>query len=268
MASRTNTQLLSLRGRAALVTGGAMGIGAAIAARLAAAGASVMIADINTDAAGAAARKIAAETAAQVEIVRADLARASDVRTMVEATLSAFGRLDILVNNAGVFPFASALEMTEAQWDHVLDVNLKGAFFAAQYAAKRMFATGDGGRIVNIASIDALHPTGHLAHYDSSKGGMLMMTKALALELGPHGITVNAIAPGGINTPGTAAAAPAAEQTPGVEEMSTAAFLARIPLRRMGEPDDIARVALFLASDASAYMTGAVLVVDGGYLLS
>lgn len=268
MATLINTQLLTLSGKAALVTGGAMGIGEAIAARLAAAGASVMIADIDADAAGTTARKIAAEIGGRVEATRADLARVNDVRAMVDATVAVFGRLDILVNNAGVFPFTDALGMTEAQWDHVLDVNLKGAFFAAQCAARCMITAGDGGRIINIASIDALHPTGHLAHYDSSKGGMLMMTRALALELGPQGIAVNAIAPGGINTPGAAAAAPAAEQTPGVEEMSTAAFLARIPLRRMGEPDDIARVALFLAGDASAYMTGAVLVVDGGYLLS
>jgi NAD(P)-dependent dehydrogenase (short-subunit alcohol dehydrogenase family) len=181
--------------------------------------------------------------------------------------------VDILVNNAGVFPFAPVLEVTEALWDRVLNVNLRGAFFCAQAAARQMAQAGRGGRIINIASIDALHPTGALTHYDTSKGGMVMMTKSLAKELGPYGITVNAIAPGSIATPGAAAAtasasaASTANLDDGGEDLM-AAFLARIPLGRVGQPDDIATAALFLASDAASYITGSLLVVDGGYLLS
>jgi NAD(P)-dependent dehydrogenase (short-subunit alcohol dehydrogenase family) len=183
--------------------------------------------------------------------------------------MDAYGRVDILVNNAGIFPFAPALELTERMWDRVLEVNLKGTFFCAQAAAQQMVTAGKGGRIVNIASIDALHPTGALVHYDASKGGVAMMTKSLAKEFGPYGITVNAIAPGSIATPGASSATVATVATQGanVEEM-TAAFLARIPLGRTGQPDDIATATLFLASDAASYVTGSLLVVDGGYLLS
>ncbi len=256
-------RLFDLTGKAALVTGAAMGIGEAIASRLAEAGAAVMIADVNMEAAQATAARLAA-LGRKVSATRADVSQVTDARAMVAKTVETFGRLDILVNNAGVYPFSPALEMTEEQWDRVLDINLKGSFFVAQAAASHMVEAGRGGRIVNIASIDALHPTGFLTHYDSSKGGVVMMTKALAKELGPRGVTVNAIAPGGISTPGAAAGGSADQASAD----ATAAFMARIPLGRVGDPDDIARVALFLASDASAYMTGSLVVVDGGYLLS
>jgi 2-deoxy-D-gluconate 3-dehydrogenase len=194
------------------------------------------------------------------------------VQRMVQQTADTFGQVDILVNNAGIFPFAPALEITKELWDRVLGVNLKGAFFCAQAAARQMAQAGRGGRIINIASIDALHPTGALTHYDASKGGVVMMTKALAKEFGPHGITVNAIAPGSITTPGAAAAtgasSPESTGASGGGEDLMAAFLARIPLGRMGQPDDIAIAVLFLASDAASYITGSLLVVDGGYLLS
>jgi len=211
-----------------------------------------------------AARKTAArigETGARAVAFRADMSQVGDIRAMVAAAVERFGRLDVLVNNAGIFPFTPALEMTEEQWDRVLDVNLKGAFFAAQAAARAMPA---GGRIVNIASIDGLHPTGYLAHYDASKGGLVMLTRSLALELGSRGIAVNAIAPGSINTPGAATTAALS----GNSAIAMEGFLKRIPLGRAGEPDDIARVALFLASGAADYITGELIVVDGGYLLS
>ena len=148
--------------------------------------------------------------------------------------------------------------MTEALWDKVLDINLKGLFFYTQAAAGEMVKESHGGKIINIASIDGLHPTGNLVHYDASKGGVVMVTKALALEFGPRNITVNAIAPGAIRTPGAGGSA--------VPEEVLQSFAARIPMRRMGMPDDIAKVVLFLASSASDYMTGSVVVVDGGFL--
>src|SRR5690349_11559655 len=231
-------QLFDLHGKAAIVTGGAMGIGAAITTRLAEAGAAVLIADVNEEEARRTAARIG-ETGSQVVAFRADMSQVGDIRAMVAAAVERFGRLDVLVNNAGIFPFTPALEMSEEQWDRVLDVNLKGAFFAAQAAAKALTA---GGRIGNIASIDALHPT-----------------RSLALEFGPRGIAVNAIAPGSIKTPGAAATTAALS---GSAAISMESFVKRIPLGRMGEPDDIANVALFLASGAADYITGELVVVD------
>ena len=256
------SQLFDLSGQGAIVTGGALGIGQAIAFRLAEAGAAVLIADINAEAAEATAQRIR-DRGGHAMARRTDVSQVAEAQAAVDAAAQAFGRLDILVNDAGIFPFAPALQLSEQQWDRVLDLNLKGAFFFAQAAARHMQAAGHGGRIVNVASIDAWHPTGYLAHYDASKGGLLMLTRALALEWGPHGILVNAIAPGSISTPGAAAQPPE-----GIEDMDSSAFLKRVPLGRIGVPDDVATVALFLVSRAAAYMTGSVVVVDGGYLLS
>lgn len=257
-------EMFDLTGRTAIVTGGAMGIGAAIAARLAEAGASVVIADIN--------HEVAEETVARIKrqggvaiAMRADASYVEDAQDVVREAARIFGHVDILVNDAGIFPFSPALELTEAQWDHVLDINLKGTFFYAQAAAKQMIAQKTPGVIVNIASVDGLHPTGFLAHYDASKGGVVMLTKSLAKELGAYHIRVNAIAPGGVDTPGTEHAAPpqtTAGATGAVEDI-----MARIPLGRMGQPDEIALAALYLASPASSYMTGSLVVVDGGFLL-
>jgi 2-deoxy-D-gluconate 3-dehydrogenase len=268
MPTQSITQLFDLKGKAAIVTGGAMGIGQGIALRLAEAGAAVMIADVNLDAANKVVDQIKSN-GGKAGAIYADAASASDAQKVAQATVNAFGRLDILVNNAGIYPFSPALESSEELWNKVLGINLKGVFFYCQAAAKQMVQEGHGGKIVNIASIDALHPTGNLTHYDASKGGVVMLTKALALEFGPHKINVNAIAPGGIQTPGaqaqTMASLKAGEQ-PSEDFMK--AFMARIPLGRMGEPDDIAKVALFLASAAADYMTGDLVVADGGFLVS
>ena len=253
------SQLFDLTGKVAIVTGGAMGIGQGIAYRLAEAGAAVMITDVNLEAAEATVNQIRSK-GGKAEAMKADASSVADAKRAVQETVRAFGRLDILVNNAGIYPFAPALELAEALWDRVLDINLKGLFFYTQAAAQEMMNEGHAGKIINLASIDALHPTGNLVHYDSSKGGVVMATKALALEFGPRNITVNAIAPGGIQTPGTGI-----QSTAGFDEMIQA-FTAKIPMRRMGIPDDIAKVVLFLASGASDYMTGSLLVVDGGYL--
>jgi 2-deoxy-D-gluconate 3-dehydrogenase len=268
IASRPLTQLLSLRGRSAIVTGGAMGIGFGIASRLSEAGAAVTIVDVNGEAAEQAASRLQALDR-RVQAVTADVRSAADVQRAVDAAVAEFGGLDVLVNNAGIFPFQPVQQMAEADWDRVIDVNLKGTFLCAQAAARQMRAQGRPGVILNVASIDALHPSSvGLAHYDASKGGMLMFTKNLALELAPLGIRVLAVAPGGITTEG-AQAQTMQLQSSGVDlEQMMQQFLGRIPLRRMGDPDDIARVALFLVSDAAAYMTGTMVVVDGGVLLA
>lgn len=250
-------QLFDLTGKVAIVTGGAMGIGQGIAFRLAEAGAAVMIADVKLEAAEDTASQIRVE-GGKAKAIKADASSVADAKRTVQETVRAFGRLDILVNNAGVYPFAPALEVTEALWDKVVDINLKGLFFYTQAAAQEMVNEDHAGKIINIASIDALHPTGNLVHYDASKGGVVMVTKALALEFGPRNISVNAIAPGGIQTPGAS--------SPSTSDEMIQAFAARIPMRRMGVPDDIAKVVLFLASSASDYMTGSVVVVDGGFL--
>jgi 2-dehydro-3-deoxy-D-gluconate 5-dehydrogenase len=250
-------QLFDLAGKVAIVTGGAMGIGQGIAFRLAEAGAAVMIVDVNLEAAEDTVSKIRVE-GGKAKAIKADASSVADAKRTVQETVRAFGRLDILVNNAGVYPFAPALEVTEALWDKVVDINLKGLFFYTQAAAQEMVNEGHAGKIINMASIDAMHPTGNLVHYDASKGGVVMVTKALALEFGPRGISINAIAPGGIQTPGAS--------SPSTSDEMMQAFAAHIPMRRMGVPDDIAKVALFLASNASDYMTGSVVVVDGGFL--
>lgn len=258
-------ELLNLDGKAAIVTGGAKGIGYGIAYRLAEAGAKVLIADMDEETA----RKTANEFADKgwvAEAIKVDVSSEDDVRAMITTCKDRFGAVDILVNNAGIYPPAPIASMTEAEFDKVVHVNLRSVFLTTKYAETVMKQQG-GGCIINITSIDALHPSMvGLAHYDASKHGMWGFTKNSALELAEYNIRVNAIAPGGITTPGVAAMSKGAS----AEQMaaSTKAFLAKIPMRRMGEPDEIGMVTLFLASDMSSYMTGSQIVVDGGALLS
>jgi 2-deoxy-D-gluconate 3-dehydrogenase len=256
--------LFSLEGKVALVTGAGKGIGQAIALRLAQAGAKVVLADIDTAAAGNTQSLIAAEGHA-AQVIRDDTATIDDAALVVKFAVDHYGRLDILVNNAGIFRFQPFVELTPEMWDATLDTNLKGVAFLSQAAARQMIAQGAGGRIINITSIDAYHPTGNLSHYDASKGGLEMLTKSMARELARHGILVNSIAPGGVATPGVASMMGPmdAEAMKGVME----GFLATLPLGRMGEPEEIANMALFLASGASSYCTGASYVVDGGALV-
>lgn len=257
------SSLLDLKGCVAIVTGGAMGIGAAIARRLHEAGVTVVIADRD----GAA----AAETASRLELGTApivvDVSNEADVERLVAETVSMHGGMDILVNNAGIYPMTPVLEMPTAEWDRVLAVNLRGVFLCACAAGRRMVTQGRGGVIVNIASMDAFHPTWRgLTHYDASKGGVIAFTRALALELAPHAIRVVAVAPGNIATEGVTRMQP---NLP-AEEVArmTAVGAERLPLGREGTPDDVARVVLFLASDLAAYITGTTILVDGGYLLA
>jgi len=259
------SELLDLKGKAAIVTGAAKGIGYGIAYRLAEAGAKVLVADMDE----ATAQKTAAEFVAkgwQAEALKADVSNEADIQQMINYCKEKFGSLDILVNNAGIYPNVPIAQMTSEQFDKVLQVNLRGVFLSTKYVAEIMKAQG-GGKIINVSSIDALHPSAvGLAHYDASKHGVWGFTKNAALELAPNKIWVNAIAPGGVNTPGASAG------TQGVpaEQMAalTKTFLAKIPMGRMGESDEIGMVALFLASDMSSYMTGEQIVVDGGALLA
>lgn len=260
--------LLSLQGQAAIVTGGAKGIGYGIAYRLAEAGAKVLIADMDE----ATAQKTAQEFVDKgwtAQAIKTDVSSEADVQKMVNACQEAFGSVNILVNNAGIYPPAPVAQMNEADFERVIHVNLRSVFLTTKYAAEIMKQQG-GGRIINITSIDALHPSMvGLAHYDASKHGVWGFTKNSALELAPHKVWVNAIAPGGIQTPGVAAlqAAAPAPDTVDAKQM-VEAFLSKIPMHRMGEPDEIGTVALFLASPMASYMTGEQIVVDGGALLS
>jgi len=258
------SELFDLSGKVAIVTGGAMGIGKGIALRLAEAGASVVVADINLEAAQATVaemKKMGYKAAA----VKSDTSKVGDAERTVQETINTFGDLHILINNAGIYPFASTETLTEAVWDRTISINLKGTMFFAQAAAKAMIGKSHGGKIVNIASVDGFHPTGNLLAYDASKGGVIMLTKALAKDLAPKNINVNAIAPGAIQTPGGSSGLGGMSK----EQIDAAvkAFMATIPLGRMGMPDDIGRVALFLSSEMSDYMTGSTIVADGGYLV-
>jgi len=267
VTAQTIAQLYDLTGKGALVTGAAAGIGRAIVSRLAEAGASVMIADIDLEAAEKAASGIA-ERGGRAQAIQADASSEADAGKAVQATVAAFGSLDILVNNAGIYPISPVLEITSEMWDRVLDINLKGVMLYSQAAAREMIRAGHGGKMVNIASMEGLHPREDLAHYTTSKAAVIMLTKAMALELATHNILINAVAPGGIVTPGAVAqgAALASSGKP-MQEISDS-FMSRLPLRRMGEPDDVARVVLFLTSGAADYMTGSVLLVDGGWQLA
>lgn len=267
MSMLTIAQLFDLSGKSAIVTGGARGIGQAVALRLAEAGAFVVVADLSDEGAVDTADQIRARGGKALAL-HADTASVADAGRVVRTTLEAHGTVDILVNNAAIFPSAPALQTAEESWDQVLAVNLKGAFFFSQAAAQPMIASGGGGRIVNIASMDAMHPTGNQAPYSASKGAVVTLTRALALEWGRYGISVNAVAPGSIRTPGVELQVAATQGSQGKAlEALYRAVEARVPLGRRGEPDDVARVVLFLASPAADYMTGSLVLVDGGYLL-
>jgi len=265
---RKLSDLLNLAGEMAVVTGAGMGIGQAIAVRLAEAGANVAVTDYDERAARETAAAITADGGSATAF-HMDVADAGAVRSVISQIAQERGRIDVLVNNAGIFPMRPFLDSDDALWSKTLEVNVMGAARCTRAVLPHMIKAG-AGAVVNIASIDAFHPTGNLVHYDTSKGGLVMMTKSLAWEVRGTGVRVNAVAPGGIQTPGVAAlqaASPRPEDAAALEAAQRA-FLARIPLGRMGQPDDIATVVLFLASPMAGYVTGETIVVDGGFLLS
>lgn len=262
-------ELLNLSGKSAIVTGGALGIGRAIAKRLAEAGAAVTIADINQKAIDEAVALISKQ-GGRVSGCTVDVSSEADIDKLVTHAVKQNGGIDILVNNAGIFPSKLVMQMAKADFERVISTNLTGLFLCTKKVAAQMIAQGKGGRIINITSIDALHPSQvGLAHYDASKHGVWGFTKNVALELAEHKIWVNAIAPGGIVTEGVKEMSSASKMPEGIDMAKVMeSFLAKIPMHRMGDPDEIAKAALFLASDMSSYMTGSQIVVDGGALLS
>lgn len=261
------SKLLDLSGKVVIVTGGALGIGFGIAKRLAEAGASVVIADLKLEEAEKSAKELV-DSGFRAKAIACDVSNEEDIKNLVSQTILSFNSIDILINNAGIYPNIPVSKMTLSDFEKVLSVNLKGVFLCTKYVSDQMIKQGSGGRIINITSIDALHPSMiGLAHYDASKHGVWGFTKNVALELAPEKIWVNAIAPGGILTEGVKESQKGAPAGVDMEKVLEA-FLNKIPMHRMGEPDDIGKVALFLASDMSSYMTGSQIIVDGGVLLS
>src|SRR5918996_3590411 len=245
-----------LSGRVALVTGASQGLGRRFAEVLAGRGAAVGLAARQTGKLAELERAIAA-AGGRVASVALDVTDCSGIEHAVAAVEDALGPIDVLINNAGVAVSKSVLEQTEADWDRVIDTNLKGAFFVAQAVAKRMVERG-GGNIVNIASVLALGVIGHLAPYAASKGGLWQLTRTMALELARAKVRVNALAPGYMTT----------EINRDFLATAGERLKKRIPQRRFGTPEDLDGALLFLASDASRYMTGGIIVLDGGLLLA
>jgi 2-deoxy-D-gluconate 3-dehydrogenase len=266
-AEQPLAELLDLSGKVALVTGAAQGFGFASARRLAEAGASVLLTDRRGDRLEAAAERLG-EHGDRIGSAVGDVSIREQVDALVETAVSRFGRLDVLVNNAAAYSNVRIDEMPLETFANVLDVNVNGAFWCARQAARRMIEQGGGGAIVNVTSIDALHPTSRgMSHYTTSKHALWGLTKCLALELGPHGIRANAVAPGPSLTEGAIEYIQAGAPQ-GIDiEAQWAQAAGRVPMRRWADPDEIARVVVFLASDLAAYVSGAQLVVDGGYLL-
>jgi NAD(P)-dependent dehydrogenase (short-subunit alcohol dehydrogenase family) len=251
-ASTANPNLISfgLNGRVCLVTGGAQGIGEACCRRFAREGAKVVIADID-DARGA-----ALANALGGMYVHCDVGDKAQVDALVAAAITAHGRIDVLVNNAGIFKACDFLDITEADFDAVLRVNLKGAFLVAQAVAREMARAGRGS-IINMSSVNGTLAIPSIASYNVSKGGINQLTRVMALSLADQGVRVNAVAPGTIATDLAAKAVLTSEE-------AKARIMSRTPLRRLGEPAEIADTVAYLASDAASYITGEIVVVDGG----
>jgi 3-oxoacyl-[acyl-carrier protein] reductase len=247
-----------LDGRVALVTGAARGIGAATARRFAEEGARVALADLDEEACQAVAEEIASGGAESLALT-CDVSETKQVQRMVDDTLERFGQLDILVNNAGILRDNLVFKMTNDDWDRVIAVHLRGAFLCARAAQKPMVERKYG-RIISLSSTSALGNRGQV-NYSAAKAGLQGLTRTLAIELGPFGITANAIAPGFIDTDMTRSTAERLGATP---EQFQAAMAQHIPLRRIGQPSEVASVAAFLASDDASFVSGQVIYVAGG----
>ena len=251
---------MTLEGEVAIVTGGNSGIGKAIALSLAEAGANIVIDFVaNERATEDLEIKIAALGDRSIG-VEADVSKVDDLQRLIQSAVDAFGRVDVMVNNAGVETRSSILDTTEAQYDKVMSINLKSAFFGTQLAAKQMIAQGGGGRIINISSVHEDWPMPGNTPYCLSKGGMRMLTRTAGVELGPHGVTVVGVGPGAVATPINK------ETMEDPTKMKT--LDAAVPLARMAEPHEIGSVVAFLAGDGASYLTATTIFADGGIMHS
>jgi NAD(P)-dependent dehydrogenase (short-subunit alcohol dehydrogenase family) len=242
---------LGLSGKVVLITGASQGIGAACAQRFAREGASVVLADVQ-DAAG----QVLA-LALKGHYVHCDVGSKAQVDALIAKTLELHGRVDVLVNNAGIFKAAPFLDVSEADFDAVIQVNLKGSFLMAQAAARAMVQNKTQGNIINMSSVNGVLAIPSIASYNMSKGGINQLTRVAALALADHGIRVNAVAPGTIATE-------LAQKAVLSDDAAKAKIMSRTPMRRLGEPSEIADVVAWLASDAASYITGEIITVDGG----
>jgi NAD(P)-dependent dehydrogenase (short-subunit alcohol dehydrogenase family) len=257
---RRGVIMMKLKGKVAIVTGSRRGIGRAIALAMAKESANVVVSDISQEDCEKVVSEIA-DAGGRGLAIKCDVSSTPEVENMVRRTVAEFGKLDVLVNNAGIINFKPFLQLTDEDWDRTLAVNLKGQFLCARAAAREMIKN-KWGRIINIASISSggigiAFPL--IAHYTASKGGVVALTEALALELTPLGINVNSICPGAIDT----------DMAKGLDEGGQREqVLKRIPKGRLGQPEDIAHLAVFLASEESDYITGAAIIIDGGWLIT
>jgi glucose 1-dehydrogenase len=251
---------MTLKGKVAVVTGGNSGIGKAIVLSLAEAGANIVIDYVANEEATEELEQQVAQLGDQSIGVDADVSKVEDLQRLIRSAVDAFGRLDVMVNNAGVETRTSILDTTEEQYEKVMEINLKSAFFGTQLAAKQMIAQGGGGRIINITSVHEDWPMPGNTAYCLSKGGMRMLTRTAGVELAPHGITVVGVGPGAVDTPINKETV----ADPGKLKILDAA----IPIGRLAEPEEIAGVVAFLASDAASYLTATTIFVDGGIMQS
>jgi glucose 1-dehydrogenase len=249
-----------LDGKVAIVTGGNTGIGAAVVNALAAQGAKVVIDYVANQEAEDELERTLAQLNEPAVGVQADVSKVADLQRMVDTAVSTFGRLDVLVNNAGIETRSSVLDTTEDQYEKVLAINLKSAFFGTQLAAKQMIAQGGGGRIINMTSVHEDWPMPGNTPYCLSKGGMRMLTRTAGLELAPHGILVTGVGPGAVDTPINAATVSNPEL---LAKLNSA-----IPIGRLAEPGEIASVVAFLAGPGASYLTATTIFADGGIMQS
>jgi 3-oxoacyl-[acyl-carrier protein] reductase len=250
-----------LKGKVVIITGARRGMGRSHAIAFAKEGAKVVVSDISLEDGERVVEEIK-KLGGEAMAIKCDVSKKEEVEEMVKKTIEKWGRIDVLVNNAAIAQFKPFLEMTEEDWDKTIDINLKGYFLCAQAVAKEMVKQKSG-VIINIASI-AMGQIGigfpNLVHYVASKGGIVGMTEALALELAPFNIRVNSVSPGVIDTPMV--------DPVRADKQTLEGILMRVPMRRMGKPEEVSNLVLFLASDASSYMTGSNVVIDGGWLAS
>ena len=251
---------MTLQGKVAIVTGGNSGIGKAVVLALAAEGASVVIDYVADEDATEDLEKQLRDLGDAVTAVKADVSKVADLEMLVGTAVSTFGRLDIMVNNAGIETRTSVLDTTEAQYEKVLDINLKSAFFGTQVAAKQMIAQGDGGRIINMTSVHEDWPMPGNTPYCLSKGGMRMLTRTAGVELAPHKILVVGVGPGAVDTPINKATV--------ADPQALATLDKAIPLGRLAEPEEMASVVAFLAGPGASYVTATTIFADGGIMQS